>query len=269
MTKTKNFFSMKRNLLKHVSSSFRFIDMFASCYHVAEIAWPFLPSRFYSSVPLQLAKDIKFREIYKQEYSLDNFYDWWFVDAEGSFIISKVRNKFYSFSFEIKLHIDDLSVLIFIQNKLQMGNVYSYKSSPSCKFRISKQSEVRKIIDILLKYSLNSSKRWNFHSWVEAFNLYTEKAEARSELIFKQIEAIKAILNTNRTDWKPTITSLPTKLRGEFSGAPSSPPLLQTSRLLLTDYSHARTRLVKPPRSAGAQRRDLRSLGRPTGEGFI
>lgn len=143
------------------------------------------------------------------EFSLENFYDWFrgFRDAEGSFNIYCTRNKFYSFSFQIKLHIDDINVLYYIQKTLGIGKVYKSKSSPSCKFIVYKQSEVRKIVTIFSNCTLNSSKSLNFIGWVEAFNLYTENqksdhAQLEKELIFSRIESIKAEMNTNRTDWK-------------------------------------------------------------------
>jgi len=164
------------------------------------------------------------------------FCDWFrgFTDAEGSFNITRKRDKFYSFSFEIKLHIDDISVLNYIQVSLQgIGKVYKSLSSPTCKFIISKQDDVKKIIEIFSNNSLNSSKNLNFLAWAEAFNLYTggkgkestdplhpsslmEIGQAKSqslalrgisvknnskELIFKRIEALKAGMNTKRTVW--------------------------------------------------------------------
>jgi len=62
----------------------------------------------------------------------------------------------------MKLHIDDIKVLIFIQNTLGIGKVY--KSQTSCRLIVSKQSEIKKIIEILTNYSLNSSKRLNFRT---------------------------------------------------------------------------------------------------------
>jgi len=114
---------------------------------------PLLPftnigKRFYSSPELN---GIKVDELLRIGFSKENFYPWFsgFTDAEGSFFISKVRNKIYSFSFEIKLHIDDVNVLNFLQNTLGIGKVYLSKSSSAFKFVVSKQSEVKKIIEIL------------------------------------------------------------------------------------------------------------------------
>lgn len=101
-------------------------------------------------------------ELFKDEFTLENFYDWFrgFTDAEGCFSITHLRDKFWRFSFEIKLHIDDANMLYFIQNTLGIGKVYI--SGTTCRFMVSKQSEVQKIIEIFTKYPLNSSKRLNF-----------------------------------------------------------------------------------------------------------
>nr|ATI20192.1 LAGLIDADG endonuclease [Juglanconis oblonga]ATI20355.1 hypothetical protein [Juglanconis oblonga] len=71
-----------------------------------------------------------------------NFCDWFrgFTDAEGSFNISQIKEKFYSFSFQLKLDIDDINALNYIQNTMGIGKVYKSKSSPTCKFIVSKQS---------------------------------------------------------------------------------------------------------------------------------
>nr|YP_009262128.1 LAGLIDADG endonuclease [Chrysoporthe deuterocubensis]AMX22203.1 LAGLIDADG endonuclease [Chrysoporthe deuterocubensis] len=163
-------------------------------YKAYSLGLPLLPficlgKRFYSSSPVL------------SEHA--NFYDWFrgFTDAEGSFNISTVRNKFYSFSFEINLHIDDIKVLNFIKNTLGFGKVYKLNTSPRCKFSVSKQSEVKKIIEIFSIYSLNSSKYLNFLVWVEAFNLYTDDKESSAEYIFNHIKVLKEEMNTNRTVW--------------------------------------------------------------------
>jgi hypothetical protein len=59
----------------------------------------------------------------------------------------------------MKIHIDDIKVLIFIQNTLGIGKVY--KSKTSCRLIISKQSDIKKVIGILTNYSLNSNKILN------------------------------------------------------------------------------------------------------------
>lgn len=93
-------------------------------------------------------------------------------------------------------------MLNFIQNTLGIGKVYKYKSSPTWKFMVYKQSEVKKTIKIFLIYSLNSSKNLNYQNWAEAFNIYIEDKASSTELKFKRIEALKAGMNINRTVWK-------------------------------------------------------------------
>ena len=60
--------------------------------------------------------------------NLDNFYSWLagFTDAEGVFYIKLTESeKNAVFSFKILLHIDDVSVLEFIQKTLGFGKVYT------------------------------------------------------------------------------------------------------------------------------------------------
>ncbi|GAA5137787.1 hypothetical protein GCM10023339_78200 [Alloalcanivorax gelatiniphagus] len=101
-------------------------------------------------------------ELSKDEFTLENFYDWFrgFTDAEGCFIITYLIGKFLRFTFEMKLHIDDVKVLNFIKNTLGIGKVYISKTS--CRFIVSKQQEVNKILESFTNYSLNSSKRLNY-----------------------------------------------------------------------------------------------------------
>lgn len=90
-------------------------------------------------------------------------------------------------------------MLYFIHNTLGIGKVYI--SGTTCRFMVSKQSEVKKILEIFTKYPLNSSKRLNFFTWMEAFKLYTEEGDNSVELTFNKIEALKAEMNTKRTNW--------------------------------------------------------------------
>jgi len=135
----------------------------------------------------------------KDEFTLDNFYDWFrgFTDAEGCFQITHLRDNFWRFNFEIKLHIDDLKVLYFINNTLGIGKVY--ESEKSCRFIVSKQSDIKKILDIFTNYPLISSKRLNLSTWGKAFKLYTDENTKVST--FSKIKTLKAEMNTNRTDF--------------------------------------------------------------------
>lgn len=147
----------------------------------------------------------------KDEFTLENFYNWFsgFTDAEGSFQITHLREDFWRFSFEIKLHIDDLKVLHFIKDTLGIGKIY--ESEKSCRFIVSKQSEglagvaqpaSKKILDIFTNYPLISSKRLNLLTWAKAFKLYTEVSTNMSS----EIKVLKAEMNTNRTDFTSNIS---------------------------------------------------------------
>ena len=74
------------------------------------------------------------------------FIEWFtgFTDAEGCFMIVHLRDNFWRFSFEIKLHKDELNVLEKIQEMLGIGNIYA--SGSSCRLIVTKQQEIKKII---------------------------------------------------------------------------------------------------------------------------
>jgi hypothetical protein len=59
------------------------------------------------------------------KYLTDEEFSHWFSgfsDAESNFYISDSENKF-TFRFSIKLHIDDLNLLQFIQQRLKIGKI--------------------------------------------------------------------------------------------------------------------------------------------------
>ena len=59
-------------------------------------------------------------------------------------MIVHLRDNFWRFSFEIKLHKDDLNALEKIQEMLGIGNIYA--SGSSCRLIITKQQEIKKIL---------------------------------------------------------------------------------------------------------------------------
>ena len=76
--------------------------------------------------------------------NLDNFYGWFvgFTDAEGMFYIKLTESgKNAVFSFKISLHVDDVSVLEFIQKTL--GKVYTSKGEKAS-FVVSNQKRFKK-----------------------------------------------------------------------------------------------------------------------------
>lgn len=111
----------------------------------------------------------------------EEFYKWFvgFSDGEGSFgIIPLLNNKTkkikgFCFKLTIGLHKDDLDALNFIKSKLGIGNVYSYKDSKI--FVVTKKEDIKKLISIFHKYTLNTSKYLDFSDFKKAFILYHKR----------------------------------------------------------------------------------------------
>lgn len=103
--------------------------------------------------------------------------------------------------FTIELHIDDLSVLEYIKNKLNIGNLRTYKDK--CIFTVSDKQGVYQLISIFDKFNLNTTKYLDYQNFKKAFLLYHERssnvkiAESR-ELIDKILE-YKSNMNTKRS----------------------------------------------------------------------
>lgn len=143
---------------------------------------------------------------YSKSYSTTNipnnkeFLEWFagFTDAEGNFMILATPSGF-TFKFSIGLHVDDLSVLNTIRDKLGIGSVYVYKSN--CFFNVTKKEDLLKLIAIFDIYSLNSSKRLDFLDLKKAFYLYINKSHLSPELT-NQILEIKNGMNTQRTSFE-------------------------------------------------------------------
>lgn len=115
-----------------------------------------------------------------------DFLEWFrgFTDAEGCFLVSPNKASSFTFKFKIKLHIDDLNVLNFIKDNLNIGKVIVSKSKPEATFEVNLQSEIAVIVAIFSKYNLNSTKHLNFLGFSHAFLIYMENnsREARSEV---------------------------------------------------------------------------------------
>lgn len=143
-----------------------------------------------------------FDKVNSQMASSD-LYEWLrgFMDGEGCFAIKKTQHG-YQFEFQIELHIDDLAVLNFLQNKLNIGKVYVYPSSAS--WKVNRQADIKVLMDILSHNPLNTAKRLDFEDWKHAFELYVNRASAegnnrqeQSE-VFLKIANIKNGMNKNR-----------------------------------------------------------------------
>lgn len=85
--------------------------------------------------------------------------------------------------FQIQLHIDDLHALIHIRDTLGLGIVSEFKNT--CIFRVDNFEGIKKITKIFEEYTLNSTKRLNFISFKEAFELYVDSSNKTLDLILK------------------------------------------------------------------------------------
>lgn len=129
------------------------------------------------------------------------FIEWFrgFTDAEGCFLIAQTGNHF-GFRFIIKLHVDDLTLLKFIQNSLGgIGSVIMDGSAAY--FKVTSRSDLNLIIEIFSteEYSLNSSKHLNFLAFRDAYMLYISSKNKTPELA-KEILTIKSTMNSKRSD---------------------------------------------------------------------
>jgi len=78
--------------------------------------------------------------------------------------------------FNINLHIDDIDVLNTIAKRLGIGLVTSFDPANSnkyvCSYRINKQYELSKLIQILNTSPLNGVKYLDFLDFAKAYDLY-------------------------------------------------------------------------------------------------
>lgn len=102
----------------------------------------------------------------------------------------------FTFRFEIALHKDDTPMLNFIQNKLNLGKVYTYSNFSV--LSIWKASEVAKIIDLFDSAPLNTSKQLNFLDFKKAFELYSNRTKQERSEIKTAIDQIRSGMNSKR-----------------------------------------------------------------------
>jgi hypothetical protein len=89
-----------------------------------------------------------------------------------------------------------------------LGTVTISKTKPEVVFLVRIQDEIRVLLELFSKYSLNSTKQLNFLDFSKAFQLYLENnsPERRKELR-PVIEEIKSGMNSQRTDFSLSLTN--------------------------------------------------------------
>jgi hypothetical protein len=164
----------------------------------------------YSSIKdISLAYESKI--INPKGFSIDSTFLQWFVgftDAEGNFIINSLKNtkldvSRFSFMFKITLHQDDEAVLKYINDKLGIGGVRSYKNE--CIFNVTDKEGIALLISIFDKYNLNTTKHLDFLDFKEAFYIYWSREKNSNEGLLSSVKEkileLKNKMNTNRINF--------------------------------------------------------------------
>jgi hypothetical protein len=100
----------------------------------------------------------------------------------------------FLFEFAIELHKDDLACLEYIQARLSkllgfdsatglIGTVSEKSSGKAAALRVTKQEHLSKLLVLLSKYPLNSSKKYlDFLDFKRAFELYLSHKDKKKSL---------------------------------------------------------------------------------------
>lgn len=141
-----------------------------------------------------------------------NFFEWLcgFTDGDASFMIAK-NGKHISFRYAINLHVDDIGLLNFIQERLGMGNVFAYGNG-SAALIIKSLKDIGLIINIFTNYPLKTCKYFDFIDFAEAYRLYTESRVKTPELV-EEILTIKGKMNSKRSDYETRLMGVETEPR--------------------------------------------------------
>lgn len=131
-----------------------------------------------------------------------------FSDGESNFSINiahskdKTEIRRVNFEFRIALHIDDISVLEYIRDRLQAGNVRKFNGDTMAVFSVTDRTSFYNLFSIFDKFNLNSTKYLDYLDFREAFLLWDERAsklsqEEKNQLKMKIFD-IKNRMNTHR-----------------------------------------------------------------------
>jgi hypothetical protein len=101
--------------------------------------------------------------------------------------------------FSIGLHIDDVEALEYIQSKLNIGMVRTYKDE--CKFIVTKCEDISKLISIFDLYNLNTSKYLDYLDFKKAFYIYNDREGLLTEEFKNKLLELKDGMNTKRKNF--------------------------------------------------------------------
>lgn len=111
--------------------------------------------------------------------NLSEFHQWFvgFSDGESNFSINitysedKTKVSRVNFEFRIALHIDDIRVLEFIRDRLQVGNVRKYNVDTMAVLSVTDHTGFYKLFSIFDEFNLNSTKYLDYLNFREAYIL--------------------------------------------------------------------------------------------------
>lgn len=121
------------------------------------------------------------------------FYQWLvgFTDGDGTFSIVRQNDK-WSLTFKISQSTYNLRVLHFIKSQLKAGSIYVEKDGDHAHFRIRDCRVLESVIfPIFDKYSLLTTKQFNFGKFKEAHSILSDSSLSRLDkdtFIFKILE---------------------------------------------------------------------------------
>ena len=170
-----------------------------------------------------LNKKLNYSTLSKNNTTLGNWIAG-FVDAEGCFRISIIKNKNYKDNpwisslyditkknkpfktiplsvrlyFQIGLHLKDKSILELIKSELGVGKIYSFRAD-SVELQVSSFKDVGAIINFFEKYPLITQKWTDYLLFKEAYELMLNKEHLTIEGLLKLVE-LKASINRGLTD---------------------------------------------------------------------
>ena len=130
-----------------------------------------------------------------------------FVDAEGCFRISIIKNKNFKgkalplsvrLYFQIGLHRKDEAILELIQSELGVGKIYRSRADSS-ELQVSSFKDSERLIDYFDKYPLITQKLADYLLFKQAFELIKNKEHLTIEGL-KKLVAIKASINWGLPD---------------------------------------------------------------------
>lgn len=165
----------------------------------------FRAKRFYST---QSKASVTYSDKYETIHLDDENFVKWFVgfsDGESNFTIvfHKDSNSDIvsaTFRFIIELHVDDIEVLKYIKNKLNIGTEIAVYGK-SCKFTVVHREDIYKLISIFDKFKLNTTKYLDYLDFKKAFLLYYEAKGKDKTVLLDQILKLKNGMNKNRTNF--------------------------------------------------------------------